>query len=171
MHKQLDDIDLEIMAALQADGRLSNVDLAKHVGLTPTPCLERVKRLEREGVIEGYTARINPQAIDRGLLVFVEVTTESAAVVENERFRAAVNQLPDVQECHMVGGGFDYLIKLRVADMAAYRDLYSGGLAELPGVREMQTYFVIDEFKHTTELPLKPSHSTHSAPNNATTNK
>jgi Lrp/AsnC family leucine-responsive transcriptional regulator len=153
--RALDDVDLQILEALQQDGRLSNTDLARRVGLTATPCLERVKRLERDGVIAGYVALINPKAVERSLLVYIEVTTESAALADNERFKAAVERLPEVLDCHMVGGGFDFLLRARLKDMDAYRIFYSTALAELPGVRETRTYFVIDEFKSTTALELR----------------
>lgn len=150
----LDETDLKILSELQADGRLSNIQLAKLVGLTPTPCLERVKRLERHGVIQGYHARINPDALGLGMIVFVEVTTERATAPEHELFRAAVQRLPEVLECHMVGGGFDFLLKARVADMNDYRDFFHRMLAELPGIRATQTYFVIEELKSTPVLPV-----------------
>jgi Lrp/AsnC family transcriptional regulator, leucine-responsive regulatory protein len=150
----LDEIDLKILAQLQLDGRLSNADLAKRVGLTPSPCLERVKRLERDGVIRGYSAIVHPEAISRALLLFVQVKVSKARQADNQKFREAVLRIPDVLECHMVGGGFDYLVKLRVRDMFAYRDVYARSLAELPGVSDLQTYFVIEELKSTTSIPI-----------------
>ncbi len=153
--KTLDNTDLAILAELQADARLSNVELAERVGLTPTPCLERVKRLERDGVIQSYHARIDPSAIGLPLLVFIAIKIQLATAIDNERFKQAVTDLPQVLECHMVAGGFDFFIKARVGDIAEYRDFYSDKIAELPGVSEIQSYFVIDEAVTHAQLPLQ----------------
>jgi Lrp/AsnC family transcriptional regulator, leucine-responsive regulatory protein len=143
--KPLDTTDLAILAELQTDARLTNVQLAERVGLTPTPCLERVKRLERDGIIQSYHARVDASAVELPLLVFVTVRIKSATSKDNQRFVAAVKALPQVLECHMLAGGFDFLIKARVTDISEYRDFYSEQLAELPQVSEIQSYFVIDE--------------------------
>lgn len=153
--KKLDEIDAKILAALQSDGRLTNAALAQRVGLSATPCLERMKRLERDGVIEGYSARLNPALLGVALLVFVEVTIERTSEDVFGNFQTAVLKLPEVLECHMVAGGFDYLLKVRVRDMAAYRAFLGTALSVLPGVQETHTYVVMEEVKSTTALPLK----------------
>lgn len=152
--KSLDSTDLAILAALQNDAKLSNVQLAERVGLTPTPCLERVRRLERDGVIQSYHARLDAAAVGYSLLVFVSIKTRTATARDNEKFSDAVRALPQVLECYMVAGGSDFLIKARVQDIGEYRDFYSQQMAELPGVSEIQSYFVIDEVVTHGFLPL-----------------
>lgn len=152
--KDLDRIDRNILNELQKDGRISNVELSKRVGLSPTPCLERVRRLERQGFITGYTALLNPQYLDASLLVFVEITLNRGAPVF-EQFNAAVQKLDDIQECHLVSGDFDYLLKTRVSDMGAYRRLLGDTLLRLPGVNDTRTYVVMEEVKQTNQLVIK----------------
>ena len=150
----LDRIDARILYHLQEDGRLTNLKLAEAVGLSPTAVLARVQRLTREGFIQGYEARLDPTLLGAGMLVFVEVQLDRTTPNVFNAFRAAVQVHPEIQECHMVAGGFDYLIKTRVADMAAYRHLAGTVLWQLPGVRETRTYAVMEEVKNTTKLPL-----------------
>ena len=152
--KKLDAIDLRILAELQADGRLSNVALAKAVGLSPTPCAERVRSLESAGVIEGYATDLDATLLGLGLTVFIEVAIDRTSQDAFDAFRDAVLAIPQVQECHMVAGGFDYLLKTRMADMAAYREFAGVVLWQLPGIRETRTYAVMEEVKSTTRLAL-----------------
>ena len=151
----LDRIDLKILQVLQADGRLSNLKLAEAVALSPTAVLARVQRLTREGYILGYEARLDPLKLGAGLLVFVEVLLDRTTANVFEAFKAAVQVHPQILECHMVAGGFDYLLKTRVADMHAYRDFAGTVLWQLPGVRETRTYAVMEEVKSTSRLPLR----------------
>ena len=151
---ELDRIDLKILAALQTDGRLPNQKLAEQVALSPTAVLARTQRLTREGYILGYEARLNPLKLGRGMMVFVEVLLDKTTPNVFEQFKAAVQVQPAILECHMVAGGFDYLLKTRMADMAAYRDFAGTVLWQLPGVRETRTYAVMEEVKNTTRLPL-----------------
>ena len=150
----IDRIDQRILSALQADGRLSNLKLAETVALSPTAVLARVQRLTREGYILGYEARLNPLKLGRGMMVFVEVLLDRTTPNVFEQFRAAVQAQEAILECHMVAGGFDYLLKTRMADMAAYREFAGTVLWQLPGVRETRTYPVMEEVKHTTRLPI-----------------
>jgi Lrp/AsnC family leucine-responsive transcriptional regulator len=150
----LDVADRRVLAALQDDGRISLVDLADKIGLSPTATTERVKRLTRDGYILGYTARLDPEKLRRALLVFIEVKLEHTTPDAFERFAQAVARAPEVLECHMVAGGFDYLVKTRVADMNAYRHFLGHVLLSLPGVRETHTYAVMEEIKNTIALPL-----------------
>lgn len=150
----LDRIDLRILHVLQRDGRITNLKLAEAVGLSPTAVLARVQRLTREGYILGYEARLNPAKLGGGLLVFVEVLLDRTTPNVFEHFKAAVQAAPQVLECHMVAGGFDYLVKTRVADMADYRRFAGDVLWQLPGVRETRTYAVMEEVKSTHHLPL-----------------
>nr|WP_237153419.1 Lrp/AsnC ligand binding domain-containing protein [Oryzibacter oryziterrae] len=150
----LDKIDRRILGALQADGRITNLELADKVGLSPTATAERVKRLSRDGFIAGYTARLDPTRLQRGLLVFVEIKLDRMNPEVFTTFASAVTKAPEVLECHLIAGGFDYLVKARVRDMEAYREFLSDVLMALPGVRETHTYPVMEEVKNTTALPL-----------------
>ena len=150
----LDRIDLKILQVLQADGRVSNLKLAEVVALSPTAVLARVQRLTRDGYILGYEARLDPLKLGAGMLVFVEVLLDRTTPNVFEAFRAAVQVYPQIMECHMVAGGFDYLLKTRMADMQAYREFAGTVLWQLPGVRETRTYAVMEEIKNTDLLPL-----------------
>ena len=152
--ESLDRIDLRILAALQHDGRISNLKLAEAVALSPTAVLARVQRLTREGYIRGYHAELNPDKLGRGLVVFVEVLLDRTTPNVFDAFKAAVQVHDEVMECHMVAGGFDYLLKTRMADMAAYRAFAGQVLWQLPGVRETRTYAVMEEVKSGGALPL-----------------
>ena len=154
MSQDLDRIDLKILNALQQDGRSSNLKLAEVVSLSPTAVLARVQRLTREGFILGYEARLNPLKLGAGLMVFVEVLLDRTTPHVFEAFRAAVQVRSEIMECHMVAGGFDYLLKTRMADMNAYREFAGSVLWQLPGVRETRTYAVMEEVKNSTHLPL-----------------
>lgn len=150
----LDRIDRKILAALQDDGRITNLELADRIGMSATATAERVKRLTRDGFIVGYTARLDPTHLQRGLLVFVEIKLDRMNPEVFTTFAMAVKKAPEVLECHLIAGGFDYLVKARVRDMEAYREFLSEVLMTLPGVRETHTYPVMEEVKNTTVLPV-----------------
>ena len=139
---------------LQQEGRITNLKLAEAVHLSPTATLERVRRLTAAGFILGYRAQLNPHKLGAGMLVFVEVLLDRTTPNVLEEFQQAVLERPDIMECHMVAGGFDYLIKLRVADMSGYRDIAGNVLWRLPGVRETRTYAVMEEVKNSTDVSL-----------------
>ncbi len=149
---ELDRIDLRILKVLQADGRIANLKLAEAVALSPTAVLARTQRLQRDGYILGFEARLNPLKLGRGMMVFVEVLLDRTTPNVFNEFKAAVQVRDEIMECHMVAGGFDYLLKTRMADMAAYRDFAGNVLWQLPGVRETRTYAVMEEVKHTQRL-------------------
>jgi Lrp/AsnC family transcriptional regulator, leucine-responsive regulatory protein len=151
---QIDRIDRKILTVLQEDGRTTNLDLAERVGLSPTAAAERVKRLTRDGYIEGYMARLSPAKLGRGLLVFVEVKLDRTTPEVFDAFAKAALRSPEVMECHMVAGGFDYLVKTRVEDMSAYRRFLADIMLALPGVRETHTYAVMEEVKSTNRIPI-----------------
>ena len=151
---EIDKIDLKILRVLQRDGRISNLKLADAVHLSPTAVLERVKRLTRDGYILGYEARLDPDKLGAGMMVFVEVVLDRTTPDVMNAFKAAVQVRPEILECHLVAGGFDYLLKTRVADMSAYRELIGSVVWSLPGVRETHTYAVMEEVKNTTALAL-----------------
>ena len=153
--REFDRIDRRILDLLQRNGRLSMTELAEQVGLSPSPCTERVRRLEREGTITGYHARVDPSAVGRGMLVFVELkmTTKSDEVFEEVKRQVSI--VPEVLDCHLVSGDFDYLVKARIAGMSEYRRLLGNILLKLPGATESRSYVVMEEIKETLYLPLE----------------
>jgi Lrp/AsnC family leucine-responsive transcriptional regulator len=151
---KLDIIDRKILAALQKEGRISNVDLSEIVGLSPTPCLERVRRLESAGYIEGYKARLNPEKLGITILAFIEVSLIKTNPDAFDDFKRATRSIPEIQECHMVAGGFDYLLKVRIKDMARYRQFLGETISTLPGVDRTHTYMVMEEVKRNEGLAL-----------------
>ena len=153
--EELDRTDRRILQCLQDDGRITNQKLADMVALSPTAVLARVQRLTREGYIQGYEAKLNPKLLGAGMLVFIEVLLDRTSANVFDQFNAVVKIHPEILECHMVAGGFDYLLKIRVANMDAYRHFAGTVLWQLPGVRETRTYAVMEEVKHSTKLHLQ----------------
>lgn len=152
--RELDKIDRRILRTLQEDGRISFTELGDRVGLSTSPCTERVRRLERNGVITGYHARLDPQLVGAGLLVFVEISLAYKSGDIFEDFRDAALRLPNVLECHLVSGEFDYLIKARISEMASYRKLLGSTLLTMPHVRDSKSYIVMEEIKETLNVPV-----------------
>ena len=149
-----DRIDLKILEQLQHNAKISNVELARRVHLSPTPCLERVKRLEKHGYIMGYHGRLNPHKLSASLLAFVEIKLNHTSRDVFRDFKAAVKERHEILECHLVSGDFDYLLKTRVADMAEYRELLGETLLMLPGVSSSRSYMVMEEVKESTEIQM-----------------
>ena len=147
-------IDLNILRILQKDGRISYTDLAKQVGLSVTPCIERVKRLERENYILNYGARVSAQKLNQSLVVFVQIRLNHTSQKNFEEFRRSVMDLENVQSCFLVSGNYDYLLKARVSDMASYRELLGHRILKLPAVQESTSYVVMEELKDTMDLPI-----------------
>lgn len=152
--KPLDTIDIAILAALQNDGRTAVSALAREIGLSGTACTERVRQLEAVGIITGYTALLDGPKIGLGLLAFIEVSLDRISAENFDLFRDAVSRIPEIEECHMVAGGFDYLLKVRVADMAAYRRFLGDALASVPGIRQTHSYPVMEEIRTGPRLGL-----------------
>lgn len=152
-HRKLDRIDRAILAALQEDGRISNVALAEKVHLSPSPCLERVKRLEAAGYIEGYQARLSASKMGYGKVAFVQVSLERTTEDVFSNFKQEVMSSPYVAECHMVAGGYDYLIKVRFDDIENYRSVLET-VVRFPGVSQTHTYMVIEQVKVEAEVPI-----------------
>ncbi|KMN34208.1 MULTISPECIES: winged helix-turn-helix transcriptional regulator [Chromobacterium] len=152
--KALDKTDLKILRLLQKNGRISMTELSEKVGLSTTPCTERVRRMERDGIIEGYYARLNPHAMGAALLVFVEIKLEAKSGNIFDAFRREIMRIPEILECHLVSGEFDYLIKARIPDMSMYRKLLGDILLQLPSAKESKSYVVMEEVKETLQLPL-----------------
>lgn len=149
----LDRTDLRILDILQREGRISMTELGERIGLSTSPCAERVRRLERAGVITGYHARVDPRALGKSLLVFVEITLAQKSGEVFDRVRRELHTLPEVMECHLVAGSFDYLIKARLQDMADYRDLLDHILRRLGVPAQSHSYVVMEEAKETTYVP------------------
>jgi Lrp/AsnC family leucine-responsive transcriptional regulator len=151
----IDAIDRRLIDVLQFDGRITNLDLAKGCGISPAACHDRVRRLRETGVIRATVALIEPKALECDLLIFVEVLLDRTTDDVFRAFADHVGSIPEILECHMVAGGFDYLIKARVSDMSTYRTFLGNILASVPGVRETRTYAVLEQVKETTQLPVR----------------
>jgi Lrp/AsnC family leucine-responsive transcriptional regulator len=151
---ELDRIDRRILNVLQKDGRIANVELARRVNLTPTPCLERVKRLEKEGFITEYVALVDPVKANAALCAYIEIQLVSSTTDAFKRFNQEMLDLPEVQECQMVAGGFDYLIKIRVADMQHYQRFLGEKLASISDISQTHTYVVIQDVKSKTAIHI-----------------
>jgi len=153
-HRMLDRTDRKILEILQQDGRTSNVDLAKKVALSPTPCLERVRRLEREGYIRGYVALADAAKLNANTQAFIQVSLNSTSTENLRDFNARMRALPEVEACHMVAGGFDYLLKIRCADMQDYQRFLGEQLASITHIATTHTYVVIEEVKNATAISV-----------------
>lgn len=152
---KLDRLDIEILEHLQNNSRITNTELSRRVNLSPTPCLERVKRLEASGYIKHFSAVANAKRLGINLVVFIEISLTRTSPDGFAAFKLAVTDVPDIQECHLVSGNFDYLIKARVSDMEHYRVLLGETILSLPGVRESRSYVVMETIKESTRLNLK----------------
>ena len=150
----LDRTDRRILSTLQRNGRIANVDLAREVNLTPTPCLERVKRLEKEGFITSYVALLDPVKANAALCAYIEVQLTSTTTQAISQFNQQMMTLDEVLECQMVAGGFDYLIKIRVADMQHYQRFLGEKLSAIKGISQTHTYVVIEDVKSQTALQI-----------------
>lgn len=151
---ELDRIDMKILDILQRECRISNIELAGRINLSPTPCLERVRRLEKNGYIKEYVAHLNPDKLNSHLIAYIQLSLEHTSTKELEAFNECVAELDEVIECSMVAGGFDYLIKIRTRDMDSYRNFLGGKLAAIPGVSQTHTYVVMEEVKSTHLLSV-----------------
>jgi Lrp/AsnC family transcriptional regulator, leucine-responsive regulatory protein len=150
----LDRIDMKILRALQAEGRLTNAELATRVNVSPATCHRRTQRLFEEGYITGFRAEVAPTKIGLGALVMVGVVLDRSTPESFAEFEAAVLELKDVLDCNLVAGDFDYLLKIRVRDMADFNKLHGQKLIALPGVRQTRTFFVMKEVKENARLPF-----------------
>ncbi len=150
----LDALDSRILTALQEDGRLSNVELAERVGLSPSPCLRRVKRLEEEGYIAGYKAKVDRRRLGLGMTIFVGVKVDGHRDANAIAFQERVRKLPEVVACHMVSGEADFLLEVVVADLAAYDAFLSRTLLAMPMVRDIRSNFAIRTVKSDGALPV-----------------
>jgi DNA-binding Lrp family transcriptional regulator len=150
----LDTVDLEILAALQEDGRMTNVDLAARVGLTAPPCLRRVRALEQAGVIQGYHARLNPVALGFDITVFALVSLRSQAEQDLRAFEEHVATLPEVRECHMLNGEIDFILKIVAHDLQSFQRFLTSNLTTAPNVASVKTSLTIRTSKDSPGVPI-----------------
>lgn len=153
--RKLDRIDRMILDILQNEGRIAISELASRVSLSTTPCSEHVKRLERDGIIMGYHARLNPKHLDRNLLVFLEISLSAKSGDVFEQVAKDLMEIPEVQECHLISGDFDYLVKARLKEMSAYRRLLGDLLKKLPSSASSHSYIVMEEIKESLYLDVR----------------
>jgi Lrp/AsnC family transcriptional regulator, leucine-responsive regulatory protein len=151
----LDEIDLKILEILEADARLTNVELADKVGLSTSPCLRRVRRLEAEGIIEGYGARINRAKVGLGLTAFVEVKLERPRESDAVKFRKAMQHLPQVLSCYLISGRPDFLMEVTVSDLNQYSNSLLKNLRDHSEIKEVQSAFVLETVKASSPLPIR----------------
>lgn len=154
MPMKLDAIDRRILRALQKNGRLQNLELAKLVGLSPSPCLRRVRLLEEAGVIERYVALLDPAKVNASLTLFVRVWLTGQDEETVNRFIDAVRELPEVLECHLMAGDCDFLLRVVAADLTSYRQFQVKHLACIKGVQNVKTEIPMQKVKLTSELPI-----------------
>ncbi len=145
MSSELDGIDRKILRGLQADGRLTNADLARQSNVSPATCHRRTQRLFEDGYIRTVRAEVAPERVDRGALVMVGVVLDRSTPESFGAFEEAITKLPFILDCHLVAGDFDYFLKVRVRDIADFRRLHGEQLIALPGVRQTRTFFVMKE--------------------------
>ncbi len=152
----MDKIDKNILREIQSNGRITMTELANRVGLTKTPCIERLRRLESSGVISGYGAHLDPSKLDAGHIAFVQVSLNDTTTAALHEFNLAVKQVPEIQSCHMIAGNFDYLLKVRTKDVAEYRQFLGTTLALLPKVQHTSTFIVMESVadKITFNVPV-----------------
>lgn len=152
---RLDRLDRHILDELQHNGRLPVAELARRVHLSPTPCLERMKRLERDGFIRGYCAQLDAARLGFPVIAFIQVAIDRTTPDALDRFHAAVRALDEVMECHMVAGAFDYLLKIRSVSTHEFRRFLGEKLFAVPGLQHTHTYLVLEELKSTSRLPVR----------------
>lgn len=150
----IDAYDRRILDALQADGRLTNLELADRVGLSPSPCLRRVRALEAAGLIKGYGARLDRKKIGLGMTVFIAVNIELHREVEATHFRQALMAFPEVVSCYITSGDYDFLLQVVTPDLEAFREFSLERLIKVPGVKAIRSSFVIDTVKDGAPFPL-----------------
>ncbi len=155
MKKDPDSIDRRILAELQSNGRLPIVELANRVHLTKTPTAERVRRLERTGVIKGYRAELEPELLGAGHVIIVHVTLIQTSDNALELFNRAVHRIPEIQSCYMLAGQFDYMLKVRTSDISHYRNVLGDQIGKLPGVQQTHSYVALEVVKDNATIPVR----------------
>ncbi len=150
----LDPTDRRILREIQSDGRMPVVELAERVNLSKSPCLKRLRRLEKDGYIKGYRAELDPKRLGYGYLVFVQVKLVNTTRAKLEEFNRAVQDVPQIEGCHMMAGGYDYLLTVRTRDMDDYRLFLGEVLSGLPGIDQTSTFPVMEEVKKHSALEV-----------------
>ncbi len=153
---QLDQIDRRILRQLQDNARLSSTELAAEVGISASPCWRRVRALEEAGVIARYVTLLNPEALGLSISIFTNVTLDKQIEPALEAFQKAVRKRPEVMECYLMTGDFDYLLRVVVADLGAYERFLLDHLTRIPGVASIKSSFALKQVKYTTALPIAP---------------
>ena len=151
----LNTIDMKILALLQNDPRVTNQTLADHIGMSASPCWRKVRKLEEDEVIQGYRAVLNRKKIGLGVMVFVRVSIDSHNEAEARKFEQEVTALEDVVACYSIGGDADFLLQVVAQDLDAYADFAMKVIRRLPGIKEMQSMFVLKEIKPLVSYPIK----------------
>lgn len=154
MKTHLDQVDVQILSLLQADGRITNADLAKSVGLSPPSVLQRVRALEKAGLIRGYFAILDSERLGLKITAWAMITLALHQEQPIERFRRAIQDIPEVMECYHVSGDFDFMLKILVKDMRAYEALIRERLSKIKGIQQIKTSFALGVPKHKTDIPL-----------------
>jgi len=167
----IDPMDLRILAALQENAKLTNVELAAKVNLSPSPCLARVRKLENAGVISRYVSLLNPLALGLGVSVFIQIRLEKQVEHALEQFEAAMHRHPEVMECYLMTGDSDYLLRVLVADIPALERFIVDELSKTPGVANIRSSFALKQVKYKTALPLADGRATPADPAARTTGR
>jgi Lrp/AsnC family leucine-responsive transcriptional regulator len=154
MTQKLDSFDLKLLNIIQDNGRMPIVEIAEKIGLSKTPCLNRLRRLERDGYIKSYRAVLDPEKISQGYLVYVQVKLGSTRKIDLESFNAAVKKIPQIMTCHMMAAGYDYLLKVRTRDISEYRHFLTDTIDTLPGVVQTSTFPVMEQVKESTVMTI-----------------
>lgn len=157
MRRPLDGIDRKILDELQKNGRISIVDLAKRVNLSKTPCSERVRRLEKSGVISQYRAVIDPELVDMKHVTIVHISLTQTSDNSLDQFNLAVQNIPEVQSCLMIAGQFDYMLKVRTHDITHFREVLGEQIGKLPGVMQTHSFAVMETVKENDLIPMVDS--------------
>ncbi len=154
MKTHLDEVDVQLLSLLQQDGRITNADLAKRVGLSPPSVLQRVRVLEKAGLIKGYFGLLDPDKLGLRITALAMISLSLHQEQPIERFRRSINEIPEVLECYHVSGEFDFLLKIVVKDIRSYEQLIRERLSKIKGIQQIKTSFVLATTKHTTQIPL-----------------
>ncbi len=167
----LDEVDARILDQLQRDAKLTNVELAARVHLSPSPCLARVRRLERSGLISRYVTLLDPHRVGLPVSVFIQVRLEKQVERALEVFEAAMREHPEVMECYLMTGDADYLIRVVVPDVSALERFIVDSLARIPGVANIRSSFALKQVKYQTALPIDVPHRSSAAPQRRSTRR
>jgi DNA-binding Lrp family transcriptional regulator len=151
---ELDSFDLRILEVLREDARASNVEIAERVGLSEAPCSRRIRRMEADGVIEGYTARLSPEAIGVGFVAYVTLVLDYITAATAQEFVDRIAEIPEVVSCYIVSGSYDAILHVAARDSAAYSDIVFFKLRSIPGVKDVRSSFVMRTIKQSPGLPL-----------------